>query len=145
MSLMKGKKLFITYHEGCILIDGTTGTVNICPCLQCFKEETDTRIILHSYHACDSGYGNNLVSSPDTDVWLLLLTLSSVFTERVQFTTGSKNSAIVTAIKALAREFEPSHFRALPGFHAFTSCASVDAFLSKVKVRPFQYYINDPE
>ena len=41
------------------------------------QEEEDPRLLFHAKHARDAGYGDVIIHTPDTDVFILMLSFSN--------------------------------------------------------------------
>ncbi len=87
--------------------------------LFCDHEEADTRLILHALHASQL-HLNVIIRSPDTDVFIILLSASSHVDSRLLFETGVKEKARIIDITCLASQLGDNQCKALIGFHAFT-------------------------
>ena len=55
------------------------------------QEEADTRMFLHAQYALNHLQGNSFISSPDTDVFIILLMISEKINTKINFKTGNKN------------------------------------------------------
>ena len=64
-------------------------------------------MILHAKHASKS-YDRILIASPETDVFVLCMSLQNYIDGRIYFLTGVKNSRRITDIKAVAENFGKS-------------------------------------
>ena len=110
-------------------------------------EEADTRMILHAKHAGNS-YGRILIASPDTDVFVLCVSLQKYIDGRIYFLTGVKNSRRIIDIKDAEENFVTSkngcHARdelflaSIIGFHSFTGCDTDSTFSGRGKAKRFK-------
>lgn len=82
-------------------------------------EEADTRLVLHANHAAIH-HRHVVVRSPDTDVFILLISLKSSIPSSLMFDTGTQNHRRVISIDNVVDGLGPSLSEALIGFHAFT-------------------------
>ena len=95
-----GKKLFFVCGEECFCLSSENResvTKELEEDLCSSQEEVDTRIILHCLHICVnfSNFTKNVVSSPDTDVFVLLLKFTQAIDQSILFDTctGDKKRA----------------------------------------------------
>ena len=104
------------------------------------QEEADTRIILHCLFAAQTMTDQDkiIVHSPDTDVFILLLSYATDVGKPVVFETGSGSSRRLIDISYVASVLGEQCVKALPGFHAFTGCDSTSAFVRKGKKGPYK-------
>ena len=63
-----------------------------------------------------------MVRSPDTDVFLLLLSFSSELDAEIYMDTGVGNNKRILNINVIANDFTLKICNALLGLHAFTDC-----------------------
>ena len=61
---IEGKEVYTTYGEFVLSCQPTE-------MMTCSHEEADTRLVLHAYHASQSGYRKILIRTVDTDVVVL--------------------------------------------------------------------------
>ena len=95
-------------------------------------EEADTRMILNAKHA-DNSYQKILIASPDTDVFVLCISLQNYIDGRIDFLTGMKNSRMIIDIKVVRENFVTSNelfLASIIGSHSFTGCVSQYLFWS---------------
>ena len=102
-------------------------------------EEADTRMILNAKHA-DNSYQKILIASPDTDVFVLCISLQNYIDGRIEFLTGMKNSRMIIDIKVVRENFVTSmnvcnaanelFLASIIGSHSFTGCVSQYLFWS---------------
>ena len=83
-------------------------------------EEADTRLLLHANHASTSGYTHVSVKSPDTDVFVLLVTKGNHLTSQMYFVTGNNSKSRIIDITKIARSLDDDICNSLIGLHAFT-------------------------
>ncbi|GFO00747.1 hypothetical protein PoB_002725200 [Plakobranchus ocellatus] len=92
------KELFFVKEEMCELLTGNQGSINSIPVPDLYSshEEADSRIILHCMYASQQPTTERvIVRSPDSDVFLLLLSFSNaiskqlIFAPAVETTEGS--------------------------------------------------------
>lgn len=98
------------------------------------QEEADTRLILHAYHAGRSGCPTIVISSDDTDVFILCLAFKNSIPSTIYMKCGTKARTRYVDIAQVVQCHGPELCRCLPGLHAFTGCDSVSAFCGKGKL-----------
>ena len=104
--------------------------------LESSHEEADTRLLLHAKHAADSGYRNIIVVSEDTDVFVLLLSFAKDISAALYQKRGTKTRTQFTNISQLRVALGDVVCGALIGFHAFSGCDAVSAFVGRGKIGP---------
>ena len=119
--------------------------------LRCSHEEVDTRMILHANHAASSSYNKVMIASPDTDAFVILLTLHISIDANIYFLTGVRNLRIIIDVNKVADELVlPSNpndvskellMISLVGLHSFTGCDIVSAFNDCGKVKPLKLMV----
>ena len=120
--------------------------------LQSNHEEADTRMLLHAKHASAS-YSKILISSPDTDVFIIRLSHHMTITANLFFLTGVKNSRqIIDVTKVADYIFDTLKacdvtkevlMKSLTGFHSFTGCDTISAFAGRGKVKPLKLVLSN--
>jgi hypothetical protein len=120
--------------------------------LQSNHEEADTRMLLHAKHA-SANYSKILISSPDTDVFIICLSVHMTITANLFFLTGVKNSRrIIDVTKVADYIFDTlkgcdvtreALMKSLIGFHSFTGCDTISAFAGRGKVKPLKLMLNN--
>ena len=78
---LAGKKLYAIAGEECYKIS-SDGSV-LCEELRSTQEAADTRLLLHTYHAGRIGCATVVISSDDTDVFVLCLAFKSLISSTV--------------------------------------------------------------
>ena len=139
------KTLFVTVDHQAIKINAYSH--HIVPELESDHEEGDTRMLLHANHA-SSTYRNIVISTPDTDVFMIALANLNEINSNVYFLTGTKEKRRMLDLNAVHQDAnerfnKTGHtceifMKALLGFHGFTGCDSVSAFGGRGKVKPLQ-------
>ena len=107
-------------------------------------EEADTRMLLHAKHASLT-YPKVLISSPDTDVFIIFLSVHTRITANLYFLTGIKSSRRIIDVSKVADYIFDTLKRcdvskevlmeSLIGFHSFTGCDTISAFAGRGKVK----------
>ena len=73
------------------------------------------------------------VVSPDTDVFLLFISMYPRLCKDIIFKTGSGDNLREIDIGAAYEALDPKHSSAILGFHAFTGCDQTGKFYGKTK------------
>ena len=115
--------------------------------LKSIHQEVNTRMILHAKHASNS-YDQILFANPDTDVFVLCVSLQNYMDGRIYFLTGVKNSRRIIDIIAVGENFVTSmnvsnatdelFLASIIGFHSFTEYDTVSTFSSWGKAKPLK-------
>ena len=107
-------------------------------------EEADTLIVLHAIDvaACNP-FRKLIVSSPDTDVFLLLIHYQPKIPSDTHFLTGSADKKRLISVSN-ARESMPDRWSSLLGFHAFTGCDITSKFRGKSKLSCWRTFTKAP-
>jgi len=142
-SRFHGRSIFFVREEECFCLhssDGVTTSSAIVRSLCSEQEEADTRIMLHCHHAVRTSTGPVpiTVRSPDTDVFVILLSYADSIPQPLIFDTGTGNKRRLLDIKAIANVLGSGVASALPGFHSFTGCDCTSAFVRRGKLKPFK-------
>ena len=82
-------------------------------------EEADTRLMLHAKHASQT-YSNVAISSPDTDVMVLMMYHKKSIDANLYLCTGAANGRRIININKVHESLGDDMSKGLPGFHAFT-------------------------
>jgi len=126
-------------EERCTLLHSDTGETTTAvpvPDLYSSQEEADTRIILHCQYAFrQSNCETIVVRSPDTDVFLLLLSFSETIGKTLIFDTGSGNNRRQINVSQIAKTLLKEMCDALLGVHAFTGCDTTSCFAGQGKLK----------
>ena len=120
------KQLFVT--SGCHTLSRSVQQVfsELDPCSH---EEADTRMMLHVFHAVNSGYNKIMIRTVDTDVVVLAINFQQrhpVMELWVVFGTG-KNLRYI-AVHELVSSLGPERAQGILFFRAFTGCDTVSSF-----------------
>jgi len=113
-------------------------------------QEADTRILLHARHASLS-YEEIVVSTPDTDVFLIMLSLISDMNIRLYMLTGTGSKRRIIDMNAVSDNvFDNQNqtntsknnlLKALIGFHCFTGCDTISLFAGRAKLKPLKLFL----
>ena len=120
--------------------------------LESNHEEADTRMLLHAKHA-SSNVGKMLISSPDTDVFIICSSVNLLRDAELFFLTGVKSSRRVIDVDKISDDiYEDLNsceiskdivMKSLIGFHSFTGCDTISAFAGPGKVKPIKLMLKD--
>ena len=143
LAVIGSKSLFVT--DGKKVFNIKDQTVMEIPELESNHEEADTRMVLHAQHASQQ-YERIVISSPDTDVFVICLSFNPIINADLYFLTGVKNSRRLIDISAVVGSIDTNLnickspketlLKALIGFHSFTGCDTVSAFAGRGKLKP---------
>ena len=95
------------------------------------QEEADTKIILHSLDAVQSGATKLHIHSPDTDVFVLALHRYYQLCKNTYFITGVGNRKRQIPLAPIVHALGITKTAALPGFHALTGADQTGRLLAK--------------
>ena len=129
--------LVVTYEHSIISSDPSLQFEN--DIAQCQSEEADQRVIRHVLNLkATSKYKNILACTYDTDVLMLLISYSHLFSSTsidliCQFGFGDKKKYY--CINTIASSIGPDKCKALPFFHAFSGCDTVSSFYGHSKTK----------
>ena len=129
---LSGKTLFVTTEDQKKVSQGSVITKAD---LRSTQEEADTRILLHAADAAKSGYKTILISSEDTDVFVLCLTFNSFIQASLYMKCGTQTRTRYIDISMAVQLHGPEVCKCLIGLHAYTGRDSVSAFAGKGKIR----------
>lgn len=137
------RRLYYVCEDICELLtseDGKSVTSRPIPDLFSSQEEADTRIVLHCLFISKQSppIDRIVVRSPDTDVFLLLLSFADPIEKSLVFDTGSGNNRRLINVSQLASSMPPCLADAILGLHAFTGSDTTSCFAGKGKVRPLK-------
>ena len=122
--------------------------------LQSNHQEADTRMLLHARHAsmsCDK----IIVSSPDTDVFMVMLSKVTEMNGQLFMLTGTGNKRRIIDVSSVAEGIYENHnetyctknqvMKALLGFHCFSGCDTVSSFAERGKLKPLKLLFKNSE
>lgn len=138
---LKNKILFVTCAEKCYKI--TNDSTQEIHELSSTHEEADGRLLLHAHHAAKEGYKAVLISSVDTDVFILCLAFQKFIKAPLFQKCGSKNRTRLLDIERIVTHVGQDVCDALIGLHAFTGCDTVSTFAGKGKVTALKMIIRE--
>ena len=101
--------------------------------LRSTHEEADTIVFLHAAHAAAAGYRAVVITSEDTDVFVLSLAFKGFITCPMFVKRSQQTRTAYLDVSRIVRLLGSELCRSLPGLHAFTGCDSVSAFSGKAR------------
>ena len=149
--LLHNREIVFACDHECFLLsseDGISTDATPLPILASSQEEADTLIILHSLYADHKETNEDasiVIHSPDTDVFILLLTFCHKFCHPLYFDTGSGNKRRILHIQTLCVIINRDILDSLLGLHAFTGCDVNSAFVQKGKIKPLNILLKNQE
>jgi len=151
-SKLFGHTILFVCEESCVELrseDGITVTSTEITDLRSTQEEADTRIILHCLYAAEHQVNDStnclVIKSPDTDVFVILLSYASEIKARILFETGTGSNHRLISVNKIVDVIGHDVAYALPALHAFTGCDSTSAFVRKGKKQPLKLLKSRPE
>lgn len=124
---IEGKEVYTTYGEVVLSSQPTE-------MMGCSHEEADTRLVLHAYHASQSGYRKILLRTVDTDVVVLAVSrVQDLSVDEIWIAFGTGKHFRYLPIHSIAEQLEPQRSKALPMFHSITGCDTVSFFSGRGK------------
>ena len=98
------------------------------------QEEAATLMVLYALEIAERDpFSKVCVVSPDTDVFLLFISMFPRLCKDIIFKTGSGDNLREIDIDAAYEALDPKHSSAILGFHAFTGCDQTGKFYGKTK------------
>ena len=137
------KTLFIAYEDVCIKLS-RNGEESVLE-LGSTQEEANTRLFVHASHAASSGFTSTIITSEDTDVFILCLYFRQTTPSPIFFKCGSTTHTKFVDIIGIADKLGQDVCRALPGLHAFTGCDTVSALVGRGKIGPLKMVMQSKE
>ena len=143
----EGRQIFLTCGKVCSYYNGFWWeNVNE---LVSNQEDAGTKLLLHSHHASINGFDGIMIHTPDTDVFLLILSMPNETAGKLYMKTGTQGKTRMINITEMkdqlygkVSEQNIDHvLEALPGLHAFTGCDTVGAFSGIVKIKSLKFML----
>ncbi|XP_038063921.1 uncharacterized protein LOC119734467 [Patiria miniata] len=144
---LKGVTLTVAHGMLCHAISANNGNVDVEEVteLHCSHEEADTRMFLHASYIAKSCNSDIVIKSPDTDVFVIGIALSSNhISSNLYFRTGKEENVRTIDLQAIRRHLGDPLSEALIGFHCFSGCDSVSAFYGKGKMKAIKLLVENP-
>ena len=131
------KTIFVTTEDHCYEISSVGATT--VDELRSTQEEADTRMLLHAAHAAVAGYKAVVITSEDTDLFVLSLAFKGFILCPVFVECGQQTRTTYINASRVVSMLGSELCRSLPGLHALTGCDSVRAFSGKGKITAFKF------
>ena len=150
-SELKGVRVYLAHGIKCHMFSSGSGPdqkvqVNEVDNLNSTQEEADTRMYLHAAFAADTNAATDIIIiSPDTDVFIIGISLQSVIGAKLHFHTGRGINLHTIDLKQIEQSIGNDVSKALIGLHCLTGCDSVSAFYGKGKKRALNILLKDNE
>lgn len=127
--------VYIGHEKSCVHISKFDGSVTDFDELRCNHVEADTRLLLHAHNAAQS-HTEIVIYSPDTDVFVIALSVAELFPDPCKLYFQSKTGLI--NVTDLQQAMGVQTAKALLGYHIFSGCDTVSAFKGRGKRRGFE-------
>lgn len=106
-TMFSGIVVYVCHDEKCHRLepglDNETNTIQEIAALSCDHEEADTRMLLHANHASQS-HGSVLIKSPDTGVFIIMLSFCRILQCNLFFEIGVKEKTRVIDVKCVQQQ-----------------------------------------
>ena len=148
-SELKGVRVFLSHGSKCHVISpgnspDETVRVDEVDNLNSTQEEADTRIFLHAAYAANSSEVTDIIIvSPDTDVFIIGISLQSGIAAKLHFHTGRGINLRTIDLEKIEQSIGNDVSKALIGLHCLTGCDSVSAFYGKGKKKALNLLLKD--
>ncbi|KAL8567345.1 hypothetical protein ACOMHN_001733 [Nucella lapillus] len=96
-------------------------------------------------HTTEEGFEATVISSDDTDVFVLNLAFAETIRTRLFQKTGTRTRTHLLDINKIAASLGPDVCKALIGMHAYTGCDTVSAFAGKGKLNALKILKGDED
>ena len=124
---IEGKEVYTTYGEFVLSCQPTK-------MMTCSHKEADTRLVLHAYHASQSGYRKILIRTVDTDVVMLAVSrVQHLSVDEIWIPFGTGKHFRYLPVHSIAEQLGPQRSKALPMFHSITGSDTVSFFSGRGK------------
>ena len=121
--MFSGIVVYVCHDEKCHRLepgpDNKPNIIREIATLSCDHEEADTRMLLHANHALQS-HGSVVIKSPDTDLFIIMLSFCHILQCELFFETGVKEKTRIIDVKCVQQQIGEEESKALIGFHAYT-------------------------
>ncbi len=143
LDIPDGKQLFTTYRNS-VISNPHADTSELEPCSH---EEGDTCVLVHAMHAVQTGHKRISIRTVDADVLVLAVSHVHKMTgiRELWLAFGSEQSYRHIPAHNIAQHLGIEQAKALPFFHAFTSCDTVSGFFNRSKSRAWDMWQVYPE
>lgn len=97
-------------------------------------EEADTCLVHHPAHTAQEDYEGVVIVTDETNVFVLLLGISSCIASKLYMKCGTKTRNRLVDIGMVKKRIGSEVCRTLIGRHSFTGCGTISAFAGKGKI-----------
>ena len=148
--LVNNQSLIISGGQADEVVEITCDLLNEMLELRSNQEEADTRIIIHSIVAADSGAKTIIVCSPDIDIFVLLLHhRTNIKAEEIYFLTGREakhiNLTRYIPIHILYDKLQRNQHSILLSAYCLTGCDTTSSFHGHGKKSSFRLLMKNAE
>ena len=150
--LLGKKVLYVT--SGIDVFRITADGTQLVQELQSNHQEADTRMLIHIRHASMSR-DKIIVSSPDTDVFIIMLSKVTKMNRQLFMLTGTGSKRRIIDVNSVAEGIYENQnetyctknqvMKVLLGFHCFTGCDTVSSFAGRGKLKPLKLLFKNSE
>ena len=127
---LAGKTIFVTTEDYYYEVSSIITTREE---LRSTQERADTRVSLHAAHAASAVYRAVVITSEDTDVFVLSLAFKGFISCPMFVKRSQQTRTAYMDVSRIVRLLGSELCRSLPEIHAFTGCDSVSAFSGKAR------------
>ena len=116
------KEIYLCHKDKChsFQVNEEAVVVQNIDDLTCDHEEADTRMGLYTIHASQNRFSNFVITSPDTDVFVIMLHISITCQSSIYFLTGTGVKRRIIPITTIREKLCNRLCEAIVGFHAFS-------------------------
>ena len=143
-----GVDVYLAHSEECHKLSCCRGTTvsEAIPELYTTQEEADTRMMLHAKYISNMGTKNIIIKSPDTDVFVIGIAVSTQLEgAKLYFHTGKQDKERTLDMNAIQCHLGDDISDATVGLHTFTGCDAVSALYGRGKTKPFSLMSKTPK
>lgn len=146
---LQGVKVYLAHGMKCHAFQINTSPNELVKCeevisLNSNHEEADTRMFLHAAYE-SAANSDVIICSPDTDVFIIGLTLQHLINAKLFFNTGRGSNLRTISFASLSQNISSEVCGALIGLHCFTGCDSTSAFYGKGKKKALKLLLSNKE
>lgn len=106
--------------------------------LKSTHENEDGRIFMHVAYSATHRYNSELISSDDTDVFVMCLTFHADILAKLFQTCGTKARTNFLDVEKIAKSVGTNVYRSLIGMRAYIGCDIVSTYAETRHLRPLK-------
>ena len=127
--------LYVTNGNKCTKLNAFEGRMVATDVvdLHSTREDADTRIFLHAFHASADGHHSIAAFSSGTDVEVLASHHQEAIPAEIILISGTRSRSRLVSIRRLCEKLGHRVCQVLPSLHALTGCDTVSSFVGKGK------------